>query len=54
MGLILLIILVLFLVGAFPRWSYSRNWGYRPSGVASALLVVLFVLLLMDVVRWRF
>jgi Zn-dependent protease with chaperone function len=54
MGLILLIILVLLLGGAFPRWNYSRNWGYAPSGVVGALLVVLFVLLLMDVVRWRF
>lgn len=54
MGLILVILLVLFLVGAFPRWNYSRNWGYGPSGLISAILVVLFVLLLLDVVRWRF
>jgi hypothetical protein len=54
MGLILLIILVLVLVGAFPTWNYSRNWGYGPSGLMTALLIVLIVLLLMDVVRFRF
>ena len=54
MGLILLIILVLLLVGAFPRWNHSRNWGYGPSGVVTALMVLLVVLVLMDVVRWRF
>jgi Protein of unknown function (DUF3309) len=31
LGAILLIVLVLMLVGAFPRWSHSRNWGYAPS-----------------------
>jgi hypothetical protein len=54
MGLLLLILLILFLVGAMPRWNYSRDWGYRPSGVAAALLVLLCVLLLLDVVRWGF
>jgi hypothetical protein len=54
MGLILLIILVLVLVGAFPRWNYSRNWGYGPSGLMTVLLIVLIVLLLMDVIRFRF
>jgi hypothetical protein len=54
MGLLLLILLVIVLVGAYPTWNHSRNWGYRPSGVIGAILVVLCVLLLMDVVRWRF
>jgi hypothetical protein len=53
MGLILLIILILLLVGAFPSWRHARNWGYGPSGVLGLLLVVLLVLLLLDVVRWR-
>lgn len=29
---ILLIILVLFLVGALPTWPHSTNWGYYLSG----------------------
>lgn len=30
-GTILLILLVLLLIGAFPSWSHSRSWGYGPS-----------------------
>lgn len=44
---ILIIILVLFLVGAFPTWPHSRNWGYLPSGGVGIILVVIVVLLLM-------
>jgi len=40
---ILLIVLVLLLVGAVPRWSYSRRWGWRPSGLIGFLLVVLIL-----------
>jgi hypothetical protein len=54
MGLILLIILVLLLLGAFPSWPHARNWGYGPSGLIGLLLVVLLVMLLFDVVRWGF
>jgi len=44
---ILLIILVLFLVGALPTWGHSRNWGYRPAGGVGLLLVILLVLMLL-------
>ena len=47
LGTILLIILVLFLVGAIPRWPYSRSWGYAPSGVLGVILVVVIVLLVL-------
>lgn len=46
MGLILLIVLILLLVGALPRWGYSRNWGGRPSGALALVLLILVVLLL--------
>lgn len=46
MGLILVILLVLLLVGALPSWGYSRNWGYRPSGLLGIVLIVVVVLLL--------
>lgn len=52
MGLILLIVLVILLLGAFPSWPHSKEWGYAPSGVVSLLLVILLLLLLFDVVPW--
>jgi hypothetical protein len=45
-GTILLIVLVLVLIGAFPSWGYSRGWGYGPSGLIGIALVVVVVLLL--------
>jgi hypothetical protein len=47
LGLILLIILVLFLIGALPRWPHSANWGYYPSGGVGLILVIVLILLLM-------
>ncbi len=46
LGFILLIVLVLFLIGALPRWPHSANWGYYPSGGMGIVLVVVLVLLL--------
>ena len=45
MGTILLVVLVLLLLGAFPRWNYSKNWGYGPSGILGVILIVVVVLL---------
>ena len=47
MGLVLLIILILLLIGAFPRWPYSRNWGYFPSGGLGLVLLIIIILLLL-------
>ena len=47
LGLILLIVLVLFAVGAVPRWEHSRNWGYGPSGGLGLVVVILVVLVVM-------
>ena len=47
MGLILLIILILLVVGAAPRWGYSRGWGYGPSGILGVILVIVLILLLL-------
>lgn len=46
MGTILLIILILVLIGAFPSWPHSRSWGYGPSGITGLIVVVLIILLL--------
>jgi uncharacterized membrane protein YkgB len=47
LGTILLIILVLFLIGALPRWSHSSNWGYYPSGGLGLILVIVIILMVM-------
>jgi hypothetical protein len=47
MGLILLIVLVVLLLGGLPRWDYSRNWGYGPSGGLGLVLVIVLILLLL-------
>jgi hypothetical protein len=46
MGTILLVILVLMLLGAFPAWPHSRSWGYGPSGGLGLVLIILLVLVL--------
>jgi len=47
MGLILLILLVVFLVGALPAWPYSRGWGYYPSGGLGLVLLIVLILVLL-------
>lgn len=47
LGTILLIVLILILVGAFPSWPHSRSWGYGPSGIVGAIVVILLILVLM-------
>jgi Protein of unknown function (DUF3309) len=44
---ILLIVLVLILIGALPTWPYSSAWGYAPSGILGAVVVVVLILLLL-------
>lgn len=46
LSLILLVVLVLFLVGALPTWGHSRNWGYGPSGGLGLVVLIVIVLLL--------
>lgn len=47
LGTVLLIVLILMLIGAFPTWPHSRTWGYYPSGGLGLLVVILLVLLLL-------
>jgi hypothetical protein len=44
---ILIILLILALVGALPRWSHSREWGYVPTGGVGVALVIVVILLLL-------
>ncbi|HYP01343.1 MAG TPA: DUF3309 domain-containing protein [Pyrinomonadaceae bacterium] len=47
MATILIIILIILLLGAFPRWPHSRNWGYFPSGTLGIILLIIIILVLM-------
>lgn len=47
LGLILLIVLIVLVIGALPRWGYSRSWGYYPSGGLGLVLLIVLILLLM-------
>lgn len=46
LGTILLVVLIIFLVGALPTWPHSSGWGYFPSGGVGIILVIVVILLL--------
>ncbi|MBC3930281.1 DUF3309 family protein [Undibacterium curvum] len=45
---ILLLVLLLLLLGTVPIWPHSRQWGYRPSGLVSVILIILIFMALSD------
>ena len=48
LGTILIIVLILLLIGAFPRaGAYNAGWGYAPSGGLGVILLIVIILLLM-------
>lgn len=47
MGTLLVIVLLFLLLGGLPRWQYSRQWGYGPSGVLGVIFVVVLILVLL-------
>jgi hypothetical protein len=47
LGTILIVLLILFLIGALPTWGHSRNWGYGPSGGLGLIVVILVILVLL-------
>lgn len=47
MRTILLLILILFLIGAFPRWGYNSGWGYYPFGGLGLVLLIVVILALL-------
>lgn len=44
---VLVIILILLLIGAFPTWPHSAAWGYGPSGLLGTVLIILVILILL-------
>jgi hypothetical protein len=47
LAIVLIVVLVLALVGALPRWPHSRNWGYFPTGGLGLVLIIVVILLLL-------
>jgi hypothetical protein len=47
LGTILIVLLVLMLLGALPRWPHSRSWGYYPSGGVGLVLAILIGLVVL-------
>jgi len=47
LGTILLIVLILALIGAFPTWPHAKSWGYGPSSGLGIVLIIVVVLLVM-------
>lgn len=47
LGTVLLIILILLLIGAFPAWPHSAGWGYGPSGILGLVVIIIIILLLL-------
>jgi hypothetical protein len=47
LGTILVVFLILALVGALPRWSHSKQWGYFPTGGVGLALVIVVILVLL-------
>lgn len=47
LGTILIILLILLLIGAIPRWPHSSGWGYGPSGLLGTILIIVLILYLL-------
>ena len=47
LGMILIVILILALLGALPRWPHSRDWGYAPTGGVGVILFIVVILLVL-------
>ena len=47
MGTILLALLILMLLGAWPKWPHSKSWGYYPSGGLGLVAVIFLILILL-------
>lgn len=47
LALILVVVLVILALGAFPRWGYSKNWGYAPTGTLGTVLIIVLLFALL-------
>lgn len=47
LGTILIVLLILFLLGALPTWPHSRSWGYGPTGGLGLVIIIVIILILL-------
>lgn len=47
LSLLLIVVLVILALGAFPRWGYSKNWGYAPTGTLGTILIIVLLFALL-------
>jgi hypothetical protein len=47
LGTIMIVVLILALLGALPRWSHSRDWGYAPTGSVGVVILIVVVLVVL-------
>jgi Protein of unknown function (DUF3309) len=47
LGTVLIIVLILALLGALPRWTHSKDWGYYPSGGVGLIIFIVVILLVL-------
>jgi hypothetical protein len=47
LGTILIVVLLLAFLGAWPRWPHSRDWGYLPSGGLGTILLIVVILIVL-------
>jgi hypothetical protein len=40
---LLLLIVIALVVMALPSWPYSKEWGYRPTGILTVLLAIFLI-----------
>ncbi len=40
---LLLFVVIALVFFALPTWPYSREWGYRPTGILTVLLVLFLI-----------
>ena len=45
--MLLILLLVVLLLAAVPRWPYSGGWGYYPSGGLGVVLEIVIALVLL-------
>ena len=50
LGPVLLILFILLLLGAWPTWPHSKNWGYYPSGALGLIVGIVLVMMLLGMV----